>query len=108
MLTTCGHLFCQACFSAWHHRSHTCAICKRDLRAGDYQSVKFRRDAVEPADRTEYEHVEHVAFERPVRLSTIDQDELGKIEEIETAAPLSSKSDLIVKHVKSIRRFGGV
>lgn len=40
------------------------------------------------------------AVDRPVRLATIDEDELAKIEAIETVAPLSSKSDMIVKHVK--------
>lgn len=34
------------------------------------------------------------------KLQTIDTEELEAIEAIDTVAPLSSKSDLIVKHVK--------
>ncbi|KAK4700839.1 E3 ubiquitin-protein ligase SHPRH, partial [Phenoliferia sp. Uapishka_3] len=98
VLTNCGHLFCQDCFKAWNQRSHSCAICKRDLRAGDYQNVKFGQAKAVPAvERIGYEEVDPVTFEGPVRLREIDGDELSQIDEIETAAPLSSKSDLIVK-----------
>lgn len=45
-----------------------------------------------------------LAIEAPIALSTIDSALLTAIEAIDTVAPLSSKSDLIVKHVAHIRR----
>lgn len=40
----------------------------------------------------------------PVKLSTVDRALLTAIESIDTVAPLSSKSDVIVKHISHIRR----
>ena len=109
VLTSCGHLTCQSCFNAWLHRSRTCALCKTALKTGDWQVVKYsnRRvgsDEEGANDSNGYEDVDPVTFEAPVRLSTIDEDELAEIQDVETAIPLSSKSDLMVKHVKLIRR----
>ncbi|KAM0747530.1 hypothetical protein T439DRAFT_328769 [Meredithblackwellia eburnea MCA 4105] len=110
ILTSCGHIFCQDCFRAWHARSRSCAVCKRELRQGDWESVRYRRPPPpqEPEDsgeaRVEYENLEDVAFDTQVPLRTIATDELAEIEMVETVAPLSSKSDMIVKHVKLIRR----
>lgn len=43
-------------------------------------------------------------YEAPIKLSTISVVELEEIEAVQTVQPLSSKSDLVVKHVKYLRR----
>lgn len=43
--------------------------------------------------------------ERLTALNTIDYAMMDEIKGMESVDPLSSKSDLIVKHVKYIRRF---
>lgn len=42
--------------------------------------------------------------EVPPKLFELDDETMDKICEVQTAAPLSSKSDLITKHVKFLRR----
>lgn len=45
-----------------------------------------------------------VEYEAPIKLSTISATELEDIEAIDTVQPLSAKSDVVVKHVKYLRR----
>ncbi|GAA5983366.1 hypothetical protein JCM11641_006047 [Rhodosporidiobolus odoratus] len=115
VLTNCAHLTCKSCFTRWHGHQRTCALCKANLPAGSYQNVKYRaKKAAPPADDDNNaepqpgyidSHGAAQAFDEVLpELSTIDEYELDRIREIETVAPLSSKSDLIVKALKHIRR----
>ncbi|KAM0786243.1 hypothetical protein ACM66B_007043 [Microbotryomycetes sp. NB124-2] len=111
-LTTCGHLFCHACFTNWYNRQHTCALCKRNLKQGDWQIVKYRHartdDKVEGYEsqqelKDEYEALDVSILDPAPKLKTISQDELDEIDAVATAAPFSSKSNFIVKHLRHIR-----
>lgn len=31
------YFFVQSCFTNWHARSRTCALCKKELHAGDWE-----------------------------------------------------------------------
>lgn len=53
----------------------------------------------------EDEDMEHVEYQAPVILRTLAADVLEEIRDVETVRPLSSKSDMIVKHVKFLRRL---
>ncbi|BGP19791.1 hypothetical protein JCM10213_003100 [Rhodosporidiobolus nylandii] len=113
ILTNCAHLTCAACFRRWHSTSRTCALCKAPLPAGTYQTVKYRaRLPPVPVDEDEEPAAAYIdsngvshAFDLPVpELSRLEDHELDRIREVDTAEPLSSKSDFIAKHVKYIRR----
>ncbi|BGP51473.1 hypothetical protein JCM10450v2_007415 [Rhodotorula kratochvilovae] len=113
VLTNCGHLTCAKCFRAWSSVKRSCALCKQALPAGSYQTVSYRKKGSPDADapaRDQPEHyldahgVLHDFEEEPRKLSEIDDVSMQKILEIQTAAPLSSKSDFITKHVKYLRR----
>lgn len=107
-----GHVFCSSCFSRWRAKNHSCAICKRELRHGDWQNVKYKKKLASTGERLGGSDKEPQAenqstaneFDAEVDLNSIDPVMLEEIDNIETLNPLSSKSDLIVKHVKWIRR----
>ncbi|GAA6044440.1 hypothetical protein JCM8097_006647 [Rhodosporidiobolus ruineniae] len=119
VLTNCGHLTCSSCFKRWQATSRTCALCKTPLPAGTYQTVKYRpkagpaeeededadaASATKPSGYVDSHGVAHDDLEPPPpELSTLDEVELDRIRSVATAAPLSSKSDMIVKHVKHLR-----
>ncbi|KAK4051523.1 hypothetical protein OIO90_004737 [Microbotryomycetes sp. JL221] len=113
-LTTCGHLFCASCFQNWYQRQRTCALCKRNLKQGDWEIVKYRHprtvgddDADEVEEkaqlRLEYEALDASVLGRAPKLNTLTKREIAQIESMATAAPYSSKSNFIVKHVRWIR-----
>lgn len=97
---------CKSCFDRWRGQSSDCATCKRPLKRDDWQAVKYGRKAAFQAnpDAPRGDLVlEDVPFDLPIRLRTIDEATIEALGEIETVQKLSSKSDLIVKHVKHIR-----
>ncbi|GAA5889557.1 hypothetical protein JCM5296_005984 [Sporobolomyces johnsonii] len=114
----CAHLLCRNCFRLWYARSKNCAMCKTPLAPGSWTAVKYRRKDVplQPTDEDqespEKDETKFVDSKGVLRgfetktppLAELDQAELDRIREIETTAPLSSKSDFIVKHVKLLRR----
>ncbi|GAA5826106.1 hypothetical protein JCM3770_003829 [Rhodotorula araucariae] len=113
VLTNCGHLTCAKCFRAWSSVKRTCALCKQALPAGSYQTVSYRKkgspdvDAAAPDQPARYldaHGVLHDFEEEPRKLSELDDVSVEKILEIQTATPLSSKSDFVTKHVKYLRR----
>jgi hypothetical protein len=55
-------------------------------------------------DLEDVQMFDETSFDATVELNIIDSDLLAKIESIDTVQPLSSKSDLLVKHVAYIRR----
>lgn len=59
-----------------------------------------------PEKSDNFEPLEELGeFELPTpELAQLSQAEIDEISSIETAAPLSTKSDFIVKHVKLLRR----
>ncbi|KDE04385.1 hypothetical protein, variant [Microbotryum lychnidis-dioicae p1A1 Lamole] len=130
VLTTCAHVFCAVCFARWRTRSRQCAICKRDLSSGQWQTVHYRSKVVEqPAAKPNGEHangtvapkkraIDQVTEDDDAALDTLNKidgfnaindlcsipHELAQaIEAVDTYQPLSTKSDLLVKHVKYIR-----
>ncbi|GAA5838983.1 hypothetical protein JCM9279_002557 [Rhodotorula babjevae] len=120
VLTTCGHLTCQKCFKAWSSIKRSCAMCKQELTPGSYSTVIYGKTASDQAqpepnksatgDKPERYVDSHgvthdVAFEEATpELSELHDATLDQIAEIQTAAPLSSKSDFITKTVKHLRR----
>ncbi|BGP35067.1 hypothetical protein JCM10296v2_006897 [Rhodotorula toruloides] len=114
VLTDCGHLTCAACFRRWHSVSRNCALCKQPLPAGSYQTVSYRakataaqEEADAPLGKDQYfdSHGVTQSFDTvSPKLNEIDDFSREKILEIQTASPLSSKSDFVVKHVKYLRR----
>ncbi|GAA5891640.1 hypothetical protein JCM8208_007354 [Rhodotorula glutinis] len=122
VLTTCGHLTCQKCFKAWSSIKRSCALCKQELTPGSYSTVIYGKSASnqaqpepdqgtaagdKPERYVDSHGVSHdVAFEEaPPNLAELRDDTLDEITEIQTAAPLSSKSDFITKTVKHLRRI---
>ncbi|SCZ87292.1 BZ3500_MvSof-1268-A1-R1_Chr2-2g04758 [Microbotryum saponariae] len=130
VLTTCAHVFCAVCFARWRTRSRQCAVCKRDLSPGQWQTVHYRSKVVEqPAAKPNGEHangtvapkkraIDQVTEDDDAALDTLNKvdsfdaikdlrsipHELAQaIEAVDTYQPLSTKSDLLVKHVKYIR-----
>ncbi|GAA6018304.1 hypothetical protein JCM10207_000797 [Rhodosporidiobolus poonsookiae] len=117
ILTNCAHLTCANCFRRWYAQSHTCALCKAKLQTGSYQAVKYRAKAAEPAQpietggdgkpREKYVDSQGVSHEfdiPPPPVRKLDENEIERMKGIATAAPLSSKSDFIVKAIKTLRR----
>lgn len=110
-LESTAHLVCENCFTAWMARSSQCPLCRRPLRRGEWEVVKYRRpravgeDEEEGNENGDVEMLEAgLEAEAPVKLNLIDPELLAAIDDIDTVAPLSSKSDAIVKHVAYIRR----
>lgn len=120
VVTACAHLFCARCFKLWFQKSRECAICKRVLLQGSWQSVSFDKKlgkkkggdvkAEQGTSKSESQLESQssadlsksIAVRQP-ELSQIPRDELNEISEVATSMPLSSKSDLIAKHIKHIR-----
>ncbi|SCV70192.1 BQ2448_1586 [Microbotryum intermedium] len=125
VLTTCAHVFCAVCFARWRTRSRQCAVCKRDLSPGQWQTVHYRNKVVEqPTAESSGEHrngtvapkkraIDQItgnaletlsnAFDAVNDLRSIPHELAQAIEAVDTYQPLSTKSDLLVKHVKYIR-----
>ncbi|BGP27363.1 proteophosphoglycan 5 [Rhodotorula toruloides] len=114
VLTNCGHLTCAACFRRWHTVSKNCALCKQPLPAGSYQTVSYRakpaaapEEANAPLGKDQCIDSQDItqSFDTVApKLNEIDESSREKILEIQTALPLSSKSDFVAKHVKYLRR----
>ncbi|KAK4049943.1 hypothetical protein OIV83_003767 [Microbotryomycetes sp. JL201] len=110
-LTTCGHLFCHSCFTNWYNRQRTCALCKRNLKQGDWEVVKYRHARQEDDEEDtsqqmrdgEYDTLDASILDPPPRLNTMSEGEFDEIDSVATAAPFSSKSNFIVKHLRYIR-----
>lgn len=72
---------------------------------GDWTRVKQASNPFQPlATKSEDVEVDLSTFEAKVHLNYIGEEGLAKIKEIETPEPLSSKSEMIVKHTKLLRR----
>ncbi|GAA5863433.1 hypothetical protein JCM8547_006979 [Rhodosporidiobolus lusitaniae] len=118
IITNCGHLTCESCFRRWQSQNNTCALCKTKLLAGSYTSVKYAVKLVDAPQQDEQNDrvnkPEQPAFDPNVvakdfegaapKLRMLDEKELTRVRDVATAPALSSKSDLVVKHVKDVRR----
>ncbi|GAA5899656.1 hypothetical protein JCM6882_001177 [Rhodosporidiobolus microsporus] len=114
VLTSCAHLTCADCFRRWRAHDNKCALCKTQLPAGSFQTVKYGPKAPIAGQEEEEEgpNGRHAnsngivdGFEAPPPpLSSLDPSELDLIRGVETAAPLSSKSNFIAQHIKLLRQ----
>ncbi|KAH8926276.1 hypothetical protein BT69DRAFT_1015580 [Atractiella rhizophila] len=119
VITNCGHLCCLKCFENWRLRSRRCSICQSELPPGSWQEVDF-------VEKGGLEHVPEKwtkgsAFEAPSSLNMVDPALMKSIslfdfskgpEELQLnpfgrqtqRQVLSSKLDLISKHIRYLRQ----
>lgn len=106
MLTKCGHTFCHACFSKWLSHNPVCPTCKTPLKPSkDYTTTLVEEPKVKEVEREKEKPKVPVGFGSIAtpELTILDAETIVKIKGMDAAAPLSSKSCFIAKHVKYLR-----
>ncbi|EMG47177.1 hypothetical protein G210_2518 [Candida maltosa Xu316] len=98
-LTHCGHKFCKECLDHWLQQSHKCPLCKAHIHSGSiYTYTRYK-----PELKVNQVHDVHDMTKLHSIYKALDQKVIEELASIRVNKPLSSKVDMIVKHVKFLK-----